>query len=69
MNNIIIFYILRKVLAWTFGTMLIVGGLAGLILPIIPGIVLIFAGLAFLARHSEKVQNMKFVKRFVLREK
>jgi len=68
MNDFIVFYILRKVLTITFGTALVIGGIAGLVLPILPGIILIFAGFALLARHSERVRNMKLVKRFVTKE-
>ncbi len=68
MNNLVFFYILKKVMTMVFGTALVISGIAGLILPILPGILLIFAGLALLARHSEKVRNLWIVKRFVTRE-
>ncbi|MBT3538622.1 hypothetical protein HOF40_02325 [Candidatus Parcubacteria bacterium] len=68
MNDFILFYILRKVVTIVFGTALVISGIAGLILPILPGIILIFAGLALLARHSERVRNLRFVKRFVTKE-
>ena len=68
MNNLVFFYILKKVMTMVFGTALVISGIAGLILPILPGIILIFAGLAVLAKHSERVRNLWLVKRFVMKE-
>lgn len=44
--------VLKRALEQTFGAALIVLGIAGLVLPVLPGIVLIVAGLAVLSSHS-----------------
>ena len=42
----------RKVFDWIAGVALLVLGIAGLVLPALPGILFILAGLAILSSHS-----------------
>lgn len=42
----------RKVFDWIAGVALVLLGIAGLVLPALPGILLIIAGLAILSSHS-----------------
>jgi uncharacterized membrane protein YbaN (DUF454 family) len=43
---------LRKILDWGVGVSLILLGITGLVLPILPGWIFIIAGLAVLSSHS-----------------
>jgi uncharacterized protein YqgC (DUF456 family) len=42
----------RKVFDWIAGVGLILLGIAGLVLPVLPGVLLIIAGIAILSSHS-----------------
>ena len=42
----------RKVFDWIAGVGLVLLGIAGLVLPILPGVLLIIAGIAILSSHS-----------------
>jgi uncharacterized protein YqgC (DUF456 family) len=48
----------RKIVDWIAGVGLILLGIAGLVLPILPGVLLIIAGLAILSSHSELVRRV-----------
>ena len=50
---------LRKALDWTIGLALIAVGLVGVLVPILPGVVFIVAGLAVLSSHSSFVRALQ----------
>ena len=42
----------RKIFDWIAGVTLIVVGVAGLVLPVLPGVLFVIAGIAILSSHS-----------------
>ena len=55
---------LKKILLYIGGVLLMLGGIAGLVLPIIPGWVLIFAGLSCIAPHLAERLKRRFYGKF-----
>jgi uncharacterized protein YqgC (DUF456 family) len=49
----------RKVFDWIAGVSLLLLGIAGLVLPVLPGILFIVAGLAILSSHSALARRVQ----------
>jgi uncharacterized membrane protein YbaN (DUF454 family) len=59
-------YSVKKILLFAFGGGIIVFGLAGLIIPVLPGMPLIFIGLSCCAKGSKSFEGWRPVKRVLL---